>query len=143
MDNRKARSTRQHEGAKREPLRAAAGAGKLDGEVLLREFEAVEIADDRSSHVAGLEEFARELLDVFDRDAFEEFDQILRGEMAVEVHVVARQAVHALAAAFEREKGGAFEVIFGAAKLFGIQRLVAEAAKFIENRTDKLRSRVE
>src|ERR1700684_567759 len=60
--------------------------------------------------------------------------------MPVEVHVVAGKAVHALAAAFKSEKSGAFEVVFGAPKLFGGERLVAEAAKFFEHGTDKLRS---
>ncbi len=62
------------------------------------EFEAVEVADYGSGHAAGLEKFAGKLLNVFDGDAFEQRDQILCREVAVEVHVIARQAVHALAA---------------------------------------------
>ena len=116
---------------------------KLDGELVLREFEAVEVADDGGGDAAGLEEFAGELLDVFDGDAFEQGDQLLRGEVPIEIHVIAREAGHALAGAFEREQRGAFQVILGAAQFFLRERFIAHAAEFIEHGANQLRSSIE
>ena len=70
-------------------------------------------------------------------------DQILRREVAVEVHVIAREAVHALAAAFESKQRGAFQMILRAAQFFGAERFIAQAAEFIEHGTNQLRSSIE
>ena len=87
----------------------------------------------RGGDAVGGEEFARDLLDFLGGDAFEHGDQLLRREMAVEVDVVAREAVHARAGAFEGEQRGALQMIFGAAQLFGAERLVLDAAEFVED----------
>src|SRR5271156_2217680 len=122
---------------------ALEGFRKSDGELILGQLKAVEVADDGGRHAPGLEEFARELLDVFHGDAFEERDQILRGEVAFEVHVIARQAVHALAAAFEGKQRSAFQVVFRAAQLLDAERFIAQAAEFIEHGAHQLRSSVQ
>src|SRR5271170_5400109 len=122
---------------------ALEGFRKSDGELILGQLKAVEVADDGGRHAPGLEELAGELLDVFHGDAFEQRDQILRGEVAFEVHVIARQAVHALAAAFEGKQRSAFQVVFRAPQFLGAERFIAQAAEFIEHGAHQLRSGVQ
>lgn len=113
-------------------------ARDLDGKLAAGETETVEVADDRRSEAVGLEEFARDLLDFRRRDAFQHGDQLLRRKMAVEVDVIAREAVHARAGTFQREQSGALEMIFGAAKLFVVEQFFFQAAEFGENALDQL-----
>src|SRR5579863_3011402 len=98
---------------------------RLKRKLFAFEFEAVEVADDARGDALGLEEFARDRLNFLGGDGFEHGDQLLRREVAVEIHVVARQAAHAGTAAFERKKRRALQMILCAAQLFRFNRLVA------------------
>ena len=75
----------------------------LECELLASELETVEIADHGSGDLAWLEKFARELLHFFGGDAFQHRDQLFGREVPVEIQMVAREAAHARAAAFERK----------------------------------------
>ena len=123
--------------------RGSARGCALEGELLAGELETVEIADDGSGDLAWLEKSARELLHFFGSDAFQHGNQLFRREIPVEIEMVAREAAHAGAAAFERQQSGALQVILGAAKLFFIERLLLHAPKFVEDRAHHLRRSVE
>ena len=76
-DDGKVARCRQYEVAQEKPgcgritgMDALLDSRKSDRELILGEFKAVEVADDRGCHASGLKEFAGELLDVFYRDAF-------------------------------------------------------------------------
>src|ERR1700675_4873350 len=100
----------------------------LEDELLAGKLKAVEVAHDGRGEVLGLEEFARDLLDIGRRDFLEHGDELLWREMAVEVDMIAREAVHSLAAAFESEQRGAFQMVFRAAKFFVRQRAASHPA---------------
>src|ERR1700722_11901525 len=108
-------------------------APRLEREVGARELKAVQIADYAGGYAAGFEEFAGDLLDLLGGYGFEHGDQLGDREMAVEVHVVAGKVAHAGAGTFEGEQCSTFQVVFGPAKLFGFDRLVAHATKFLED----------
>ena len=76
------------------------------------------LPDHRGSEAVRLKEFASDYLNFFNGDAFEHGDQFLRREMPVEIDVVAREAGHALARAFERESSVApLKVVLRAAAI--------------------------
>ena len=75
--------------------------GSLDDEVLRRELEAFERADNRSGEAARLKELLCDLLYLGGGDALQHDNQLLRREMAIKVHVIARKAAHTRARAFQ------------------------------------------
>src|ERR1700720_1373383 len=113
-------------------------ASVLEGELVAGQLEAVEIPHDAGSQALGLEEFLRDLLNVFTRDFFEQRNQFRGRKIAVEVEMVSRQAVHPLAGAFGRKQRRTFQMILCAAQLLFRNWLVLDPAEFIEHRTNNL-----
>ena len=115
----------------------------LECKLFAGQFEAVEVADNACGDALRLKEFLRDFLHVFRRHFFKQRDQLDGREIAVEIHVIASQAVHPLAGAFRRQQRCAFQMILGAAQLLFRKRLILDPAEFIEHGANELRNILE
>src|ERR1700734_1373736 len=113
---------------------------ELKYKLVASELKAVEVADHGRGNAFRLKKLLSEFLNVRGSYFFQHGDQFLRGVVPVEIDVIAGEARHALPGAFQRQKRGAFQVVFCAAQLFFGKWLVFHAAKFLENGAYELRN---
>lgn len=73
-DDGKLRGAGQYEVLKMQPSATIREVRSLNRELVASEVEAVEVADDGRGDAVGLEEFAGQLLDIFDGDALKQSD---------------------------------------------------------------------
>src|SRR5579862_4761715 len=117
--------------------------GILECEMLAGELEALEIANDTCGNAFRLKEFLGDFLNVFRCHFLEQRNQFGWREVAVEIHVIASQAVHSLPGALGSKQRGAFQMVLGAAQFLFWKRLILDSAEFIEHRANHFRNVLE
>src|ERR1039457_6901441 len=92
-------------------------------QVFAADLESVQVAEDCDGNLFRIEERLGDALHVGGADLLDAFHQLVEGEEAAEVHLLARQIGHAAGSGFQTEHQRTLQVILGAPQLLAKDHL--------------------
>src|SRR5262249_12722111 len=130
-----AESWAMSEGARRDPLRFGMGSER---ELLAGQVQPVEAAEDRGGALAAVEHRTGERLHLLAGHLVDTRDDLVEGELALEIDVLAREIAHARRRGLEREHQVPLQMILGPLELHRVDGDLLHLHQLVADELDDL-----